>query len=214
MWWEIQDPPVDLAVCHSLCFERDYTLVQQVEALKKRMEVLQPFIGMDHPDADAFENMWFTASNSLKALSGQLEGLQNDTLIARRSAAEFEIKEDLFQSDSLSMHYGTLFQELDEIQLSKRAEADRMAAFVFFGTAIGSRIMTRALYGYYYANLQRRGYIDEEMLNEIREDALDLDNLPLEVDKEIITLRLEELLEALGDQDPTMRKYYGGTICG
>ncbi len=193
-----------------LMFERDYTLVQQVEALKKRMEVLQPFIGMDHPDADAFENMWFTASNSLKALSGQLEGLQNDTLIARRSAAEFEIKEDLFQSDSLSMHYGTLFQELDEIQLSKRAEADRMAAFVFFGTAIGSRIMTRALYGYYYANLQRRGYIDEEMLNEIREDALDLDNLPLEVDKEIITLRLEELLEALGDQDPTMRSIMGG----
>ena len=193
-----------------LTFERDYTLVQQVETLRRRVEALQPFIGIDQEGADAFDNMWFTASNSLKALSGQLEGLRNDTLIARRSAAEFQIREDLFQSDSLSMRYGSLFQELDELQLSKRAEAGRMAAFTFFGTAVGSRILTRALHGYYYANLQRRGYVDREVLDEIRENALALDDLPAEVDRAIITLRLEELLEALGEQDPTMRSILGG----
>ncbi len=193
-----------------LMFERDYTLVQQVEAFQRRVDVLQSFVGMDGPGADALENMWFTTSNSLKALSGQLEGLRNDTLIARRSAAEFQIREDLFQVDSLSARYGALFQELDEIQLSKRAEAGRMAAFTLFGTTIGSRILTRALYGYYYANLQRRGYVDEETLDGIREDALALEDVPVEVDRALIVLRFEELLNALGAQDPTMRSILEG----
>lgn len=192
-----------------LMFERDYTLVQQVETLERRVELLQPFVGMDGPGSDGLDHMWFSASNSLKGLSGQLEGLYNDTLIARRSAAEFQIKEDLFKSDSLSIRYRTVFQELDELQLSKRAEADRLAAFTFFGTSIGSRILTRALYGYYYANLLRRGFADQEALDDILKDALSLDDFPVEVDRAMIILRLQELTDALGEQDPTIRSILG-----
>lgn len=193
-----------------LTFERDYKLAQEVEALERRAALLRTFTGMNQPGADALDNMWFSISNSLKGLSGQLKGLRNDTLIARRSAAEFQIREDLFQSDSLSMRYGTLFQELDELQRSKRAEAGRLAGFTFFGTTIGSRIMTRALYGYYYGTLQRRGFVDQNVLDDILEDALALDDLPVEPDQEMIRLRLEELQEALGMQDPTMRSLLGG----
>ncbi len=193
-----------------LKFERDYTLVQQVNALSRRAEVLRPLAGMDVSSGDALDNMWFGISNTLKALTGQLAGLRNDTLIARRSAAEFQIREDLFKSDSLSALYGALFQELDELQLSKRAEADRMAAFTYFGTSIGSRILTRALYGYYLGNLQRRGYADPKILEEIRKDALALEDIPLEADRAMIKLRLTELTEALGEQDPTIRSLLGG----
>ncbi len=191
-------------------FERDYILVQQVDALRRRAEVLRPLTGMDVPHGDALDNMWFGISNTLKALTGQLAGLRNDTLIARRSAADFQIREDLFKSDSLSTLYGTLFQELDELQLSKRAEADRMAAFTFFGSSFGSRILTRALYGYYLGNLERRGFVDPEVIKEIRRDALALEDIPLEADQAMITLRLNELREALGDQDPTIRSLLGG----
>ena len=193
-----------------LMFERDHTLVRQVEALERRTELLRPFRGMDEPGADAIDNMWFNTSNTLKALSGQLAGLKKDTLIAQRSAAEFQIKEDLFKSDSLSVHYSAVFQELDQLQLSKRAEAGRMEAFTFFGTTIGSRILTRALYGYYYANMQRRGYVDQDALDEVRKDALALEDFPVEADRAMITLRLEELQEALGERDPTIRSILEG----
>ena len=42
-----------------------------------------------------------------------------------------------------------LFQDLEELQRSKKAVVGRMEAFAFFGTQLGSRVMTRALYGYY-----------------------------------------------------------------
>ncbi|MCY4158389.1 MAG: S46 family peptidase [Bacteroidetes bacterium] len=193
-----------------LMFERDYTLIHQVEALDHRAELLRFYRDMEEPGADVVNNMWFSVSNSLKALEGQLDGLRNDTLIARRSAAVNQIREDLFKSDSLSARYGTIFQDLDELQLSKRAEANRLSAFTFFGTSIGSRILTRALYGYYYANLQRRGYVDQDAIDEIREDAMALEDFPAEVDQILITLRFHELQEALGEQDPTMRSILGG----
>ncbi len=193
-----------------LNFERDYVLPQQVAALERRAELLRPFAGSAGSDtADALNNMWFNTSNTLKSFSGKLAGLRNDTLIARRSAAEYQVRDDLFKSDSLSGRYGSLFQQLDELQLSKRAEAGRMAGFTFFGTTLGSRILLRALYGYYYANLQRRGFVDQEIIADVRKEALALDDLPAEVDESLIRLRLQEIQEALGAQDPTMRSLLG-----
>ncbi len=192
-----------------LMFERDISLVRQIETLERRAELLRPLRGMDEASADELDNMWFRISNTLKALSGQLAGLQNDTLIARRGAAELQIMEDMFRSDSLSARYGTVFQKLDELQLSKRAEAGRMQAFTFLGTPLGSRILTRALYGYYYATMQRRGYADQEVLDEIHRDALALKDFPEEADRAMIVLRLRELMEALGEQDPTIRSILG-----
>ncbi len=193
-----------------LIHERDHVLAQQVEALKKREVLLRSYRGIDDPDADALDNMWFSLSNSLKSLSGQLDGLRNDTLIARRSAGEIQVKEDLFKSDSLTARYGSVFDELNEFQLSKRAEASRMRAFNFFGTSVGSRILTRALYGYYHANMQRRGFADQQALDDIRKDALALKDIPVEVDKTMMIIRFQEVQDALGAQDPTMRSLLGG----
>ena len=193
-----------------LRFERDYVLNQQIEALQRRESLLRSYRGGDETGADEVDNMWFSISNSLKALSGQLKGLRNDTLMARRSAAEFQMKEDLFKSDSLSARYGSVFQNIDELQRSKRAEAGRMKAFTFLGTAIGSRILTRALYGYYYANLQQRGYADKSALDDIRKEALALKDVPQEVDQAMMVIRFQELQEALGDNDPTIRSILGG----
>jgi len=199
-----------LGTVSQLRFERDHVLNNQIDALQRRESLLRSYRGMDEPGSDEIDNMWFSISNSLKALSGQLNGLRNDTLIARRSATEFQMKEDLFMSDSLSARYGSIFQNIDELQRSKRAEAGRMKAFTFLGTTIGSRILTRALYGYYYSNLQQRGYADKGALDDIRKDALALKNFPLDPDREMMVIRFQELLESLGDKDPTMRSILGG----
>jgi len=193
-----------------LRFERDYVLKHQIEALQRRESLLRSFRGGDGPGSDEIDNMWFSISNSLKALSGQLKGLRNDTLMAKRSAAEFQMREDLFKSDSLSARYGSVFQNIDELQRSKRAEAGRMKAFTFLGTTIGSRILTRALYGYYYANLQQRGYADKSALDDIRKEALALKDFPLEADQAMMVIRFQELQEALGMNDPTIRSILGG----
>ena len=193
-----------------LQFERDFVLPAQVEALHNRAEILRPFLGADVPEADAIENLWFSVSNSLKALSGQLDGLRNDTLIARRLASEYQIREDLFKSDSLSSLYGTLFERQADLQRSKQSGAARFSGFAFFGTALGSPTLARAVYGYYYENLRRRGFTDEKVFADIRKEAMAFKDLPDEVEIALIEQRLTELRDALGAQDPTYRTVTGG----
>lgn len=199
-----------LGTVAQLEFERDFELPRRVEALRRREDVLRPFMGMEAPQADALENMYFSISNSLKALTGQLAGLRNDTLMAQRSAAEYNLREALFKSDSLSGLYGKLFQDLEEIQLSKRSEIQRSAAFAFFGTGAGSHLMTRALYAYYFATMKQRGFASGEELDEIRKEAMSIEDLPAEVEVAMVRVRLEELQESLGMQDPTLRGITGG----
>ncbi|MDE2731581.1 MAG: S46 family peptidase [Bacteroidota bacterium] len=199
-----------LGTVSQLEYERDFELPRRVEALQRREEVLRPFMGLDAPQTDALENMYFSISNSLKALTGQLAGLRNDTLIAQRSAAEYNLRGELFKSDSLSSRYGQLFQDLGEIQLSKRSEIQRSAAFAFLGTDAGSRILTRALYGYYYATMKQRGFASEEELEEVRKQAMSFENLPADVEQMLIRVRLEELQQSLGALDPTLRGLTGG----
>ncbi len=201
-----------LGTVAQLQYERDYALPRQIQALQRRVAILRPFVGFETDAANAVENVFFSVSNSFKALTGQLEGLKDDTLIARRSAGEYELREAIFKSDSLSAHYGTLFQNMEELQLSKRAEAQRAAAFAFFGTEAGSHVLMRALYGYYYASLQRRGFVDEDELANIRKEALAVEDLPPEVEESLVAVRLEELREALGTQDPTFRGITGGLV--
>lgn len=199
-----------LGTVAQLEFERDYELPRRVEALRRREDVLRPFMGMEAAETDALENMYFSISNSLKALTGQLAGLRDDTLMAQRSAAEYNLREALFMSDSLSGLYGKLFQDLEEIQLSKRSEIQRSAAFAFFGTGAGSHLLTRALYAYYFSTMKQRGFASSEELDEIRKEAMSIENLPAEVEVALVRVRLEELQESLGEQDPTLRGITGG----
>ena len=194
-----------LGTVAQLEFERDYELPQRIDALQRREEVLRPFMGVDEPLVDAVENMYFSISNSLKALTGQLAGLRNDTLMAQRRAAESNLRQELMKSDSLWARYGRLFQNLEEIQLSKRSEMQRSAAFAFFGTGAGSHLLTRALYAYYFTTMKQRGFASAEELEEIRKQAMSFDSLPAEVEQALVRVRLEELQESLGAEDPTMR---------
>ena len=136
-------------------------------------------------------------------------GLRDPALIARRAATEEKLRHDIAQVDSLQAQYGGLFQDLEELQRSKKAVVGRMAMFAFFGTELGSRVLTRALYGYYYDTLKRRGMPPSD-LAEIRKDAVDFEDFPAEVETALIALRLRDAENAMGATDPTFKKITGG----
>ncbi len=187
---------------------RDFVAPARIEALEARADVLVEHIG-GAQDA-ALQNALFSLNNTLKAQTGQLAGLQDEDLMLRRRASELMLRRDIQAVDSLRVAYGGLFQDLQELQLSKRSGFQRSRAFVFFGTAIGSHILTRALYGYYLDTLRRRGYVSEEELAEIREEALGVEDFPVEVEKRLIALRLKEISSALGETDPTVTRITQG----
>jgi len=201
-----------LGTVSALVFERDFTKPQEGEALERRAVILKGYLdALPEGEADdALRNTYFSLTNAIKSGEGELRGLRDPDLIARRAAAEAQLKHDIAAVDSLRQAYGGIFQDLEELQRSKKAVVGRMAAFSFFGTELGSRVLTRALYGYYYDTLKRRSLLPPDELAEIRKEAMGFEDFPAAVERALIALRLEELQQALGAGDPTIKKITGG----
>ncbi len=194
-----------------LAFERDYELPQQLAALESRAALLKAYLDAQTKDADVskLRNTYFQITNSVKANTGQLKGLHDPYLMARRAAAENQFRQAIAARDSLKERYGGLFQDIGELQLAKAAIAPRLAAFTYFGSQLDSRVLTRALYGYFYDTLKRRGY-PPDRLAEIRKEALQIADWPVEVEQAFIARRLHEVQDALGTEDPTVRRVLEG----
>lgn len=191
-----------------LQFEREFSLPPQLDALQRRADILRPYVQDNPEEADQYElrNLYFSIENSLKSTRGQLRGLHDPYLVARRAAAERTLHGEITSTDSLRDDYGDVINEVELLQQSKRPSARKAAAFSFFTSSqLGSRVLTRGVYGYYYTLLRRRG-APADRLEEIREDALNVNDWPAEVEEAFITTRLREVREQLGASDPTVRR--------
>ncbi|MFK7843653.1 MAG: S46 family peptidase [Rhodothermales bacterium] len=187
-------------------YERDFALPQQLEVLQTRSDILKSYLN-DHTgddDIDELRNTYFSISNSIKSSEGQLTGLQDTYLMARKGAAEKAIAEAITADDDLKKKYGMVLNEISAVQSSKKATARQSGALTFFGTSIGSRVFTRALYGYAYALLSQRG-APQETLDGIKNDASEIKDFPNEVEKSFVLARLKEIRKYLGPTDPTYR---------
>ena len=198
-------PTNRLSSVAALEYERDYALPLDIAWLEKRVKVLERF----RDDAKG-SNMYFSLSNGLKKIRGQLAGLQEGNLIAQRQANESRMKQAVAASDSLSALYENVFVDLGELQISKRAAIGRSHVFTYFGSDLGSRVLARAFYAYIYATLKRRGYTSEEQFDEIRQEAMAFTSLPVEAETALLALRLEDMADALGETDPSYRRITGG----
>jgi hypothetical protein len=193
-------------------FLRDHVLPQQVEALRLRALAMEAFFAtVDDPgDYDEVRNAYLSITNSVKALSGQLAGLRDPALIARRRAAETAFIERVATVDTVQIDARRLINDVAALQRTKSGQANQLAALMMFGSPVAdSRLLTRALYGYAYALLAQRG-APTQQLESLREDALKIRDWPLEVEERMITERLEQLRSYLGEADPTVRRVLQG----
>ncbi|HHP7236808.1 MAG TPA: S46 family peptidase [Longibacter sp.] len=197
-----------LSTVSQLKFTRDHSLPGQLDVLVTRAKILEPYIE-DHPEkAEEYglRNTFFSIDNSVKNYRGQLRGLRDPYLIARRAKAEKALQDSIMSVDSLRSRYGNVLEEIEQLQRSKRVAAEKNNAFAAFSaTSIGSRVLTRAVYGYFYDTLKRRGAAPDR-LEDIREDAMNIKDWPAEVEAPFIAARLREIRSAFGPNDPTVRK--------
>jgi len=194
-------------------FTRDFTLPQQLNALQRRADVLEAYLEgrTAAEDTTNVRNITFSVRNTLKSLNGQLEGLQDPALMARRIDREQTLREAVNTTDSLRQSYGDAFVRMTDTQRARRSTAERDAAFVFFGSNIlDSRVITRGLYGYYYHTLRRQGVPPEEIAD-LRESAMDVSDWPDAVEEAFLAIRLDELREAFGPDHPTVRRVLADT---
>ena len=200
-----------LKTISQLEFERDFALPQQLEVLRTRGDIMRKYLveNPDEPGIDDVRNSFLSIANSIKALGGQLEGLNDDYLLARKRASEESMRSMIEQNEDLNEKFGSVLNDLAGVQRSKRATAKKSGALTYFGTSIGSRVLTRGLYGYVYSLLKQRG-APPSRLQELKSDAADIKDFPPELEKAFIVARINELSKYLGRSDPSLRRLLQG----
>ena len=201
-----------LATVAQLEFARDFGLPQQLDVLQARAEILEGYIEAYPDSAEAYDlrNRLFSVNNSIKNVTGQLEGLREGYLIARRGAAERGLRETIAGTDTLRERYGDVFEGLEELQVAKEAVVDQAGAFAAFGNPeAGSPLLTRGLYGYIVSLLRQRG-APAEQVEEYREEALEIGNVPVALEAELIAARIRQMQQYLGERDLTVRRVLNG----
>jgi hypothetical protein len=196
-----------LKMVSQLEYERDYALPDRLDIFKKRRDLLQSYIANNPETAADYElqNTLFSIGNTIKSIEGRLRGLQDPYLFARRGKAIRTLLDSIATIDSLRQ-YSRVVGEVKRLQQSKRILADKQKAFLTFANIqIGSRILTRAVHGYYYDFLRTRG-AQPDRLRDIRSDAERIENWPEGLEKSILVAHINELRSAFGPDHPTIQR--------
>jgi len=190
-------------------YTRDYRLPSQLDVFRSRQALLQSYVA-NHPEEAAdhdLQNSLFSLNNTIKSIEGRLRGLRDPYLIARRAQAVRALQDSLAAIDSLEKYARTI-REIDRLQQSKRILADKEHAFLTFANLqIGSRVLGRAVHGYYFDFLKKRG-ARPERLEDIRGEAETISDWPAELERAFILAQLEDIERAYGQDHPTMRRLF------
>ncbi len=199
-----------LQMVSQLTYDRDHDLPNRLDALRTRSGLLQEYV-QSRPDSAArygLRNAYFTIENTVKSLEGQLRGAQDPYLRARRGAAVRALQDSIRAVDSLRQRYGQIVEQIDRLQQSKAVLADKAGAFATFANLeLGSRILVRALHGYYYDFIRVRG-APPDRVQAIREDAEQVRDWPPGLERQFLIAQFEELRAAYGPDHPTMQRLF------
>ena len=199
-----------LQMVSQLEYERDHDLPNRLDALRTRSTLLQEYVN-SHPDsADHYDlrNTFFSIENTVKGLEGQLRGLRDPYLLARRGAAVQALQDSILAVDSLRQRYGQMVNQIGRLQQSKAVLAEKSGAFATFANlTLGSRILVRALHGYYYDFIRTRG-APPDRVQAIRDDAEQVKNWPPGLEQEFLLAQFREIRSAYGPDHPTVQRLF------
>ena len=193
-------------------FRRDVEMPALLAFLGSRIEVIEGYIeGREgEPGIDEVRNSVFSLLNAQKAYTGMLEGLEDPYVIARRSASERDFRASLRADPALAADYLPLFGQMAELQSRKAAIAAEFNAFTAFGSAdYESSLILRTLATFQYLGARQQGASPEE-LEEILDELKGVANRPRELDEALLAARYRDMVDAFGENDPSMRMLLGG----
>jgi hypothetical protein len=188
-------------------YTRDYELPARLEVFRHRRNLLKSYIANNPEKASTYDlrNSFFSVGNTIKSIQGQLNGLEDPYLMARRAKAVRSLRDTIASVDSLQQ-YNRVVAQIKQLQQSKRILADKHRAFLTFANVkVGSRILARAVHAYYYDFLRTRG-ASPDRVEDIRADAEKIEDWPAELEKSFLTAHLEEIRDAFGANHPTLQK--------
>jgi hypothetical protein len=185
-------------------YERDFDLPQQIDVIESRVAIFERFIE-EHPEVAEEEKLrstYFSLTNQLKAQRGQLAGLHDPYIMARRRSAEQELAQRIAEEDTLRRAYGNVIADIRDLQQTRRATTRHASAYTAFGSVLDSQVLTRGLYGYIHSLMRQRGFPQESM-DEMLETAIETPFYPEQLEIDLLEARLRDL-QQLASSEPAI----------
>ena len=185
-------------------FRRDVSDRSIIDLLRSRMEALDTYIKEFPEDAEErdLRNTYFGLSNSLKAYAGQVSGLEDPIIIARRKDTERDFQAAIEADPALSGRYGSLIADMAEQQEQKRTQTPGFGAFLALTSPdMASSTLHRGLIAFQILSSRQNGAPAEavegliEQLRGVPDQAPELDQLFAEA-------RFRDFADRYGDGSP------------
>ena len=135
-------------------------------------------------------NQYFGLSNSEKAYTGRVKGLNDPYLMARRRAAEATYRTALAANADLTGRYGRTLDDLAALQTERRTLAPDVQAFVGFSPA--SPYTSATLRRAFLANV----WLAQNRPAQVQQALLAVPTQPKELDRALLEARVRRLLAA------------------
>ena len=193
-------------------FRRDVGDVDIVKLLRSRMEVLDSYIKGHPQEAEArdLRNSYFELSNSEKAYTGQVKGLEDPVIIARRQDTENKFQSAIEADSALAGKYGDLIQRMAKLQTQKRQQAGGFGAFLALTSdEMASATLHRALLVFQILSMQAGGVPDEQT----KELVAQLDSVPqqdADLDEALMVARFKDFVTYYGEDSPLAKAVLRG----
>lgn len=187
-------------------YRRDVSDRALLELLRSRMKILDDFIRTHPEEAEArdLRNEYFGLSNSEKAYAGQLKGLEDPVILARRRDTERDFQAAIDADPELKAKYGDLIQRMAELQRQAREHAAVTRAFSAFGNPyLDGSTLLRGFWALQVLGMRQNGAPDEDV-ERMLEAASEVPQMHPELDAALVAARFQDLADNLGSSSPVV----------
>jgi len=181
-------------------FRRDISDRYLLETFRRRMRVMDAFIQANPEVAEQhnLRNEYFSLGNSEEAYDGQIRGLEDPLIIARRKDTERDFQAAIDADPELTSRYGGLIERVAAVQEQKRAAAPVIGAFSVFGNPyLDSSTLIRGFFALQVIAM-RQNQASSEEIDGMMENVIGAPQMHPELDAALMADRFAEMSDYLG----------------
>ena len=191
---------------------RDVSDKNILSFLNTRIDALEEVYNVPLPSTEKSQvrNSLFSLKNAQKAYRGQLDALNNPSIMARRKDAENQFSALIRESENLTADFEGIIEEMDAIQDEVRALGELHGAFfALTSQTYSSALLRRGMLAHQYFQRSDAGG-ENEQLEEMKAQIESIPDQSYELGSALFAARLSDLRSYLGSDHPLVVEVLGG----
>lgn len=205
-----------LVTLSGLAYRREVTHPGKIETLKRRETLLNAYSARGPEQARRARTLLYFIANSLKATEGELMGLRDPELMARRAAQEKALRDAVLAKPALASRYASAWDDLDRAYAWAAANDSEHRLKTDMPGGGWGRLTSRALSLVRYADEVKKpdterlaGYHEADLPDLLRQLSSP-SPVHLDLEEVLVVDDLMRLIEAFGASDPLVTALLGG----